>query len=94
MTSSRSATLLALAERCEKADGPDRELDFAIFREVSGHTFYEDGWFSFSGREDEGRAHISVYAPRYSESIDAAHPTTGEAMTFRIDELDDIQVIG
>lgn len=28
------------------------------------------------------------------ESIDAAHPTTGEAMTFRIDELDDIQVIG
>jgi hypothetical protein len=28
------------------------------------------------------------------ESIDAAHPTTGETMTFRIDELDDIQVIG
>lgn len=28
------------------------------------------------------------------ESIDAAHPTTGEAMTFRLDELDDIQIIG
>lgn len=28
------------------------------------------------------------------ESIDAAHPTTGDRMTFRIDELDDIQVIG
>lgn len=28
------------------------------------------------------------------ESIDAAHPTTGERMSFRIDELDDIQVIG
>ena len=28
------------------------------------------------------------------ESIDAVHPTTGDAMTFRIDELDDIQAIG
>lgn len=28
------------------------------------------------------------------ESIDAAHPTTGDTMTFRLDELDDIQVIG
>lgn len=28
------------------------------------------------------------------ESIDATHPTTGDRMTFRIDELDDIQVIG
>ena len=28
------------------------------------------------------------------ESIDAVHPTTGDAMTFRLDELDDFQVIG
>jgi hypothetical protein len=28
------------------------------------------------------------------ESIDAAHPTTGDSMTFRIDELDSIQMIG
>lgn len=28
------------------------------------------------------------------ESIDATHPTTGDTMTFRLDELDDIQVIG
>lgn len=28
------------------------------------------------------------------ESIDAAHPTTGDTMTFRLDELDAIQVIG
>lgn len=28
------------------------------------------------------------------ESIDATHPTTGDTMTFRIDDLDDIQVIG
>jgi hypothetical protein len=27
------------------------------------------------------------------EVIDAVHPTTGEAMTFYLDELDDIQVI-
>lgn len=26
------ATLLALAERCETAEGPDRELEYAIFR--------------------------------------------------------------
>jgi hypothetical protein len=28
------------------------------------------------------------------ESIDTTHPTTGDRLTFRIDELDDIQVIG
>ncbi|HEY9449832.1 MAG TPA: hypothetical protein VIQ74_09370 [Gemmatimonadaceae bacterium] len=28
------------------------------------------------------------------ESIDTAHPTTGDGMTFRLDDLDDIQVIG
>lgn len=28
------------------------------------------------------------------EVIDATHPTTGDGMTFRLDELDDIQVIG
>jgi hypothetical protein len=28
------------------------------------------------------------------ESIDAIHPTTGDTISFRIDELDDIQVIG
>lgn len=28
------------------------------------------------------------------ESIDTAHPTTGESLTFRIDEVDDIQMIG
>ncbi len=28
------------------------------------------------------------------ESIDTVHPTTGDAMTFRLDDLDDFQVIG
>ena len=28
------------------------------------------------------------------ECIDATHPTTGDTMTFRLDELDDFQVIG
>jgi hypothetical protein len=28
------------------------------------------------------------------ESIETTHPTTGDALTFRLDELDDIQPIG
>ncbi len=49
-------TLLALAERCEQAAGPDRELDFAIAAGV--------GW------PDSPNLH--QHARRYTESLDAA----------------------
>ena len=50
------ATLIALAERCEQAAGPDRELDFAIAAGV--------GW------PDSPNLH--QHARRYTESLDAA----------------------
>ena len=50
------ATLLHLAERCEQAAGPDRELDFAIAAGV--------GW------PDSPNLH--QHARRYTESLDAA----------------------
>jgi hypothetical protein len=49
-------TLLALADRCEQAAGPDRELDFAIAAGV--------GW------PDSPNLHQN--ARRYTESLDAA----------------------
>ena len=49
-------TLLALADRCEQAAGPNRELDFAIAAGV--------GW------PDSPNLH--QHARRYTESLDAA----------------------
>ena len=49
-------TLLALADRCEQAAGPDREMDFAIAAGV--------GW------PDSPNLH--QHARRYTESLDAA----------------------
>lgn len=53
-------TMLALAERAEKAEGPDRELDATIHGEL--------------GDEQRRRsiASIGPYGPRYTASIDAA----------------------
>ena len=50
------ATLITLAERCEQAARPDRELDFAIAAGV--------GW------PDSPNLH--QHARRYTESLDAA----------------------
>jgi hypothetical protein len=59
-------TLLALAERCEQAAGPDRELDFAIFRAADPDfhgwhrwalreaALYRDGWQEGCGRKKLG----------------------------------------
>jgi hypothetical protein len=61
-------TLLALAERCEQAVGPDRELDFAIAAGV--------GW------PDSPNLH--QHARRYTESIDAAVTLVPEGRGYEL----------
>jgi hypothetical protein len=61
-------TLLALAERCEQAAGPDRELDFAI---AAGA-----GW------PDSPNLH--QHARRYTESLDAAVTLVPDGWDFCI----------
>jgi hypothetical protein len=60
------ATLLALAERCEQAAGPDRELDFVIAAGI--------GW------PDSPNSHQN--ARRYTESLDAAVTLVPEGWTW------------
>ena len=70
--------LLALAERCEKADGPDRELDTEIAVAVSGDAgawivrpqvgsifSHKAGWW----RDSTDHSHL---APSYTGSYDDA----------------------
>lgn len=71
--------LLELAERCEWAEGPDRELDALIAANLRVGT--EHGWAfknypQWIGRAD-GRVHLddggpSFSAPAYTASLDAA----------------------
>jgi len=64
------ATLLALAERCEQAAGPDRELDARIECAVQGITFRKLlGPYAYrTSRGDIGL----INAKRYTAWIDAA----------------------
>mgnify|MGYP003532425894 FL=1 len=59
--------LLALALRCEKAEGPDRELDAAIMRLFANSVESDDGdwWY---GPHDE----MPRKVPAFTASLDAA----------------------
>lgn len=61
-------TLLELAERCEAATGPDRELDKPIAQAVGWTHFFvqKDMWW----RSPNGSSHGDP--PRFSASLDAA----------------------
>lgn len=97
MTATRAA-LLALADRCEQASGPDREIDFSIFRAL--HPEYAGPEWKPYGN---GLRHINdssdmrclpapeMTPPRWTASLDAALPhrrsiagldTTGGRMSF------------
>jgi hypothetical protein len=56
----RSESLIALAERCEKATGPNRELDWAIH--VAIHP----------DKVTVKRSHHYLYDEQYTASLDAA----------------------
>jgi len=78
MTNTRAA-LLALADRCEQASGPDREIDFSIFRAL--HPEYAGPEWKPYGN---GLRHINdssdmrclpapeMTPPRWTASLDAA----------------------
>jgi hypothetical protein len=57
--------LLALADRCEKATGPDRELECRIWCALNGHTFD-------LCKQVVGDLSKWEVAPAYTASLDAA----------------------
>jgi hypothetical protein len=61
---SNQSTLLALADRCEKADGPDRELDYAILIAL-GYSWRRMAW----GGDDKD---IWKGSSLFTASLDAA----------------------
>jgi len=74
-------TLLALAERCEAATGPDRKLD-ALMAPLQGLEVVDEG--HPIGRmcyDDMGAAHL---LPRYTASLDAAMSLIGEDAFWRL----------
>ena len=58
-------TLLALAERCEQAAGPDRELDCHIHALIEGRNIRPERWIETVRLHDHA-------VPRYTASLDAA----------------------
>jgi hypothetical protein len=74
-------TLLALAERCEQAVGPDRELDVAIARALDWKPLYRDDyskWWPPAAVEDSRARKRSILhhptqpLPKFTASLDDA----------------------
>ena len=74
-------TLLALAERCEQAAGPDRELDVAIARALGWKPLYRDDysrWWPPAAVADARERKRSILhhptqpLPMFTASLDAA----------------------
>jgi hypothetical protein len=70
------ATLLALAERCEQAAGPDRELDAEISVVVGRHETHverrSDGTTKLLPWRGDGTGSYNIDCRRYTASLDAA----------------------
>lgn len=74
-------TLLALADRCEQASGPDRELDVAIARALGWKPLYRDDyskWWPPAAVADARERKRSILhhptqpLPMFTASLDAA----------------------
>jgi hypothetical protein len=83
-------SLLALAERCERAEGPDRRLDAEIdwtARDERGAWYvaenYRGGFSHVSGwwRDADDRSHK---APEYTASLDAALTLVPEGWAWEL----------
>ena len=74
MTPHSRETLLALADRAEKATGPDRELDELISAAVEGavREVQQDGRTAYHSLDGGTWVHIRVPQPGYTASLDAA----------------------
>ena len=76
------AKMAELADRCEQAAAPDRELDTDIFEAVDDLADWckgPQGWHSFLpvrpddvGALQTERAYLTAHAPKYTASLDAA----------------------
>jgi hypothetical protein len=68
------ATLLALAERCEQAAGPDRELDGAAWCAANGYPFvkWDGAGVVWRGADGSIRHYPASRVPFYTASLDAA----------------------
>lgn len=92
--------LLELADGCEKATGPDRELDCAIYNAIPdgpnhkaerlpmekwGDRF-DDGWHTmWADREDKYPEQLK----RYTASLDAAMTLVPEGFRRSIEDMDE-----
>jgi hypothetical protein len=74
-------TMVALADRCEAASGPDRELDAKIARETGAvNPRTARAGFGF-GYVDRGQWACS-FVPAYTASLDAAMTLVPEGCSF------------
>ncbi len=90
------SALIELAERCEAAAGPDRGLDAAIYRAVTGNcphlnfsTVAGDGDCLAEVCLDCGEEEPLFVVPRYTASIDAATMLLPEGYDFRVERFDE-----
>ena len=75
--------LTALAERCEAATGPDRELEGEIYRAVE-----EPGWDNPQPSEEVKASYCRGVAGVYTASIDAAMTLVPKGLEWTLDCLD------
>ncbi len=84
-------TLLALADRCEQAAGPDRELDVAIARALDWKPLYRDDyskWWPPAAVADARERKRSILhhptqpLPAFTASLDAAVTLVPDGWTW------------
>lgn len=83
------SALLDLAARCEAAEGPDRELDIAIWRSVLANeqqlALVEQGRTLHGDSEADFRADYMMDGKRFTASLDAALTLVPEGAGVRLD---------
>ncbi len=86
--------LIELAERCERAEGPDYQLDGDIARAMGWSYRQREGfshwqWYS-QGKTDAplSEGEIRVCPPAYTTSIDAALSLVPEGWCFEVTNFD------
>lgn len=84
MTAAKRATLLELADRCEQASGPDRELDERISIAVEMKAAIK------IGDEILGNVRWAPWnAPKFTSSLDAALSLVPEGWKWSLHSADD-----
>lgn len=93
----RASILNALADRVEAAEGPEREIDSAIYEAIGIDETRCKWWCKMDGRTDLTRARfIAAHAPQFTASIDAAMTLVPDGWAFGLssDLIEDGAVAG